>query len=258
MTHMRKIIFPSPSHLKCRWISLSACCLKRKPPPIRDPSKRNFEGEKLEEYLRKRDEAIKQLQPYKDAVSAVIERFKVEVKQKEMEKVDVQGEVIQKERREREQRIQNIAIVTKNNEDQADQRVVWQRVREEEAKKKEDKQNEFIRLKTEKRKNQNTALVLQVIEESKNFITLENLDENIEAALDNFTNFNYAVTPLGEKLHSTKPPGNLDGWKGASPSAYIAGKIPVDSRKWTEAFKDKDTGYQVVRRPLSRDGLIMS
>lgn len=38
---------------------------------------------------------------------------------------------------------------------------------------------------------------------SKNFITMENLEEKIEAALANEMNYNFALSPSGEKIDST-------------------------------------------------------
>jgi len=41
-----------------RQISVSCCRLKRKPKPVRDPTKRNLQGEALVERLKRRDEDI--------------------------------------------------------------------------------------------------------------------------------------------------------------------------------------------------------
>lgn len=46
-------------------------------------------------------------------------------------------------------------------------------------------------------------------EESKDFITPENLEGKINHALDNETNYNFALKPNGERIYSTKPPGNV-------------------------------------------------
>ncbi|CAL8274097.1 unnamed protein product [Merluccius merluccius] len=45
--------------------------------------------------------------------------------------------------------------------------------------------------------------ILQLQEEAKNFITLENLDERIEAALDNPRNYNYAIDREGRVVRRT-------------------------------------------------------
>lgn len=47
-------------------------------------------------------------------------------------------------------------------------------------------------------------------EESKDFITPENLEEKIAFALDNETYYNFALKPNGERIYSTAPPGNTD------------------------------------------------
>ena len=74
-------------------------------------------------------------------------------------------------------------------------------------------------------------------EESKTFVTPENLDEKINEALDNVINYNYALKPNGEKVYSTQPPGNLNGWKGANPSAYALGGIQPGSGEWNFLFR---------------------
>lgn len=66
-------------------------------------------------------------------------------------------------------------------------------------------------------------------EESKTFVTKENLEEKIAYALENEENYNFAITPEGEKIYSTKPPGNFSehGWQGASPAAFFMGGISL-------------------------------
>lgn len=59
----------------------------------------------------------------------------------------------------------------------------------------EQQQQEFIR---EKEKE-----VLQLQEEAKNFITLENLDQRIEEALDNPKNYNFALNKEGKVAKRT-------------------------------------------------------
>lgn len=58
---------------------------------------------------------------------------------------------------------------------------------------------------------------------------MENLEEKIAYALDNEVNYNFAITPDGQKLYSTKPPGNFSehGWKGSSPAAFSMGGISL-------------------------------
>ncbi|TSW48772.1 28S ribosomal protein S26, mitochondrial [Bagarius yarrelli] len=45
--------------------------------------------------------------------------------------------------------------------------------------------------------------ILQLHEEAKNFITLENLDERIEEALDNPKNYNFAINKEGQAVKRT-------------------------------------------------------
>ncbi|XP_017576930.1 28S ribosomal protein S26, mitochondrial [Pygocentrus nattereri] len=45
--------------------------------------------------------------------------------------------------------------------------------------------------------------ILQLQEEAKNFITLENLDQRIEEALDNPKNYNFAIDKEGRKVKRT-------------------------------------------------------
>lgn len=63
-------------------------------------------------------------------------------------------------------------------------------------------------------------------------MTLENLDEKIEECLENETNYNFALTPDGEKIYSTKPPGNLSTHiYGPGPVAYMFTPL---SKEWVE------------------------
>ncbi|XP_031555370.1 28S ribosomal protein S26, mitochondrial-like [Actinia tenebrosa] len=62
----------------------------------------------------------------------------------------------------------------------------------------------------ERLREKRIAMVKQAIEESKDFITPENLEEKINYALDNETNYNFALKPNGERIYSTKPPGNVE------------------------------------------------
>uniref|UniRef100_A0A8C6SQS4 Small ribosomal subunit protein mS26 n=1 Tax=Neogobius melanostomus TaxID=47308 RepID=A0A8C6SQS4_9GOBI len=59
----------------------------------------------------------------------------------------------------------------------------------------EQKRQEFIRIKEEE--------VLQLQEEAKHFITLENLDQRIEEALDNPKNYNFAIDKGGRVIKQT-------------------------------------------------------
>lgn len=59
----------------------------------------------------------------------------------------------------------------------------------------EQKQQEFIRIKEEE--------VMQLQEEAKNFITLENLDQRIDDVLDNPKNYNFAIDKEGRVIKQT-------------------------------------------------------
>ena len=85
-------------------------------------------------------------------------------------------------------------------------------------------------------------------EDSKDFVTRENLDDKIEELLSNEINFNHAITPDGEKIHSTKPPGNLVEWKGPSPTAYIMGGLRPGGSEWNFIFRDQETGFVNERK----------
>lgn len=243
MACVKKIIMFSPSHQSCRLISLSAWCFKRKPDPVRDPTKRNFQGEQLEEYMRKRAAAIEALKPYQNAVSEVIGRYTLEMEENERLKSDIKGKVMKRELAEREQALKNLTIIAKNNDELRHQRENQNAIDEEAARRKREEEFEQKKLLAEETRRRNTELVLRVIEESKEFITLENMDEKIDEALENIVNFNYAITSAGNKIYSKKPPGNLDGYKGASPTAYIAGGLRPNSEEWSLAFKDRDTEF---------------
>ncbi len=84
-------------------------------------------------------------------------------------------------------------------------------------------------------------------EESKNFVTRENLDEKIAYALENEVNYNFALTPDGQKLYSTKPPGNFSehGWKGPSPAAFQLGGIRQG--EWDFIFKKQ---YETTKKKV--------
>ena len=76
-------------------------------------------------------------------------------------------------------------------------------------------------------------------EEQKTFVTRDNLEEKIEVALSNPVNYNFALKSNGEKIHSTMPPGNLNGWKGANPSAYALGGVQQGSAQWNYIFRNQ-------------------
>lgn len=65
--------------------------------------------------------------------------------------------------------------------------------------------------------------VKNAIEESKNWVTKENLEEKIAYCLEHETNYNFALTSTGEKVFSDSTPGSVDTEEnGPGPSAYVS------------------------------------
>ncbi|CAH0557902.1 unnamed protein product [Brassicogethes aeneus] len=62
------------------------------------------------------------------------------------------------------------------------------------------KRIEVENIKREEHKQKTEEYVKKVKEESKEFITAENIDKAIEIALNNPVDYNYALTPSGEKI----------------------------------------------------------
>lgn len=59
-------------------------------------------------------------------------------------------------------------------------------------------------------------------EESKNWVTKENLEEKIAYCLEHETNYNFALCSTGEKIISKSPPGCVDTEEdGPGPAAYL-------------------------------------
>lgn len=207
-------------------------------------SKRNLQGEALEERLRLKAEDIERQRPYKEAVAAVINRFTMELAEEEQAKRSTQSDAMQRELAEREQAIRNLTIIVKNNEELKRQREIENLIKEDELKRKEEEKLRAKQLAREELLERNRQIVLKTIEDSEDFVTQENLDEKIEELLSKEVNFNFAITPDGEKIHSTKPPGNLDGWKGPSPTAYIMGGMRPGSKEWNSVFRNHKTGFE--------------
>jgi len=204
--------------LRCNW---------RRPKKPTNPELRNLQGKELEEHLNKRALSIVEREKYLVAVRDVLERWRDEVQLKAEQEERRKKEERAKKRAEgvpahvlAEQRAKSRGFIEEHNARQAARRAGMVVVQEEANK----ELLEEERVAAEAVRIANTALVQQLIEESANFITLDNLDEQLEALLTSEeTNFNYAITRNGEKIMSTIPPGNLNGWKGANPSAYQGG-----------------------------------
>lgn len=108
--------------------------------------------------------------------------------------------------RARQEEEEHIALMAWN--DQENQRLLQVRIQrlqkeKEEAERKqleaaikqEEEQQEFIK--------QKEMEILQLQEDAKNFITLENLDQRIEEALDNPKNYNFAIDKQGRVVKKT-------------------------------------------------------
>ncbi|XP_065648240.1 uncharacterized protein LOC100199075 isoform X2 [Hydra vulgaris] len=214
--------------------------MRHKPKPVRDPSKRQFTGEKLVERLKKKEADIQAQKPYKDAVAAVVARFQRELAEEERIKNDILGEFAKREMEEREKVLNNMAIVAKSNEELRIKREADKKAKEEEKNLLEEQDKLKETLKQKELYHKNRDIVLRLIEESKTFVNPENLDDKITFALENETYYNYAITPFGEKIISQKPPGNLGVWKGPSPTAYIIGGIKPGSAEWKSAFENTE------------------
>lgn len=92
--------------------------------------------------------------------------------------------------REENQRMLQLRMQRVQNEKEEAQRKELEAALE-----REQKQQEFIRMKEEE--------VRQLQEEAKHFITLENLDQRIEDALDNPKNYNFAIDKEGRVIKQT-------------------------------------------------------
>ncbi|XP_043998886.1 28S ribosomal protein S26, mitochondrial [Gambusia affinis] len=112
----------------------------------------------------------------------------------------------QAELRARQEEEEHRALMDWNNQENLrilEARVLRIQQEEEEAERKkmeaaiqrEQKQQEFIRQKEEE--------ILKLQEEAKNFVTLENLDQRIEEALDNPKNYNFAIDKEGKVVKRT-------------------------------------------------------
>jgi len=221
---------------------------KKRYPKPRKPDRRNLEGEALEQYLDRRTLTKARRDEYLVAVRTVLQRWREEVQQKaeddKQRKIDnlhpkIDGHKIKLQRQ------RNREILEEHNRKQAERRAnsSWSAAQAAKAAENSGRKQELL----DARRERNTELVLQMIEESKNFLTLEKLDEQIDSILDDETNFNYAVTREGEFIHSTKPPGNLDDWKGASPIAYSMGGLGPGTKEFEEAFDGKGLGSYMRR-----------
>jgi len=227
-----------------RQFHITVSTWRRKKPPARDMSKRNLQGVELEERLKRKQEDIDRQKPYKEALALVIQRFQLELDDIERKKHDTQGELMKREQAEREQAAKNLVIIAKSNKDLQQQRELENLIREDELQRAEEEKQRKIIVMKEEILERNRKLVLQAIEDSKDFVTQENLEDKINELLDARDYFNYAITPQGAKIHSTKPPSNLGDWKGASPTAYIMGGIKPGSSDWNFIFRGKEVAQE--------------
>jgi len=196
-----------------------------------------------------RARAIEKRQPYIDGVRTVLDRIKREhaeqVRAEEALRNAVDTEAVQS----RLQTIRdNMNMVRTHNEQMQIVHAQREQHNIEKKEKKLKREEERRAALEERRREANREVVRNLIEESRNFITADNMDEILEQVVTNPpVNFNYAITPTGKKIHSTKPPGNLDGWDGAPPSAFIAGGTKENSEEFQQMFEGKDVGYYARR-----------
>ena len=86
----------------------------------------------------------------------------------------------------------------------------------------------------------NRELVLEAIEESKSFVTMENLEEKIQEVLKTETNYNFALTADRRKIMSREPPSNL-GTKGPGPAAYQGAGFKLRMKREQDSWKMRQT-----------------
>lgn len=177
---------------------------------------------------------LKIRESYYAGVSSVIEQFKFDISEQHAKKFDTEGSYMKRIQQNKIERLEKKQIYAKTAEELAIKR---QETEADIQLKNERRQQMIIERKARQMSEmhqENIKLVLQAIEEQKNFVTPENLDEKIEFALENPTNYNFAIASNRKKLHSTKPPGNLE--EIAPESTYhlsvgsTAGKIPVKEK----------------------------
>ena len=73
-------------------------------------------------------------------------------------------------------------------------------------------------------------------------MTPENLEEKITECLENETNYNFALTPGGERIYSTKPPGNVSTHVyGPGPAAYMFTPLSKDWVEFNNKNENKET-----------------
>ncbi|XP_013873479.1 small ribosomal subunit protein mS26 [Austrofundulus limnaeus] len=139
---------------------------------------------------------------YQLILSALRLDFKEEMLRKKFE-LEVGSKAEEKARQEAEEHAVLMAWNNEENRRLLQARVARLQKETEEAEHKkmeallqrEQEQLEFLKQKEEE--------ILQLQEDAKNFITLENVDQRIEAALDNPKNYNYAINKQGKVVSRT-------------------------------------------------------
>lgn len=222
--------------------------LTRKP---RDMSKRNFEGERLAAKLKEREEAAKIYEPYERALRETIDRYKKDVEAEEQRMFDVEGVYMKQQEAMREEQMEKMKMFAKSAEKLKILREQKVCEAEEAMTQAEKLKAERVKKKDEERFRFNTELVLRAIEESKDFVTPENLEEKIAYALDNEKNYNFALEPDGTKIQSSEPPGNFGGKADTpGPQAFALGGILPGSPAWNLVFKDRVFTLEEKRKQL--------
>lgn len=207
-----------------------------------DP-RRNLTGEALAQKLKEKAEGVAKYEPYWEGIQAVVERFKVELAAEQKRQFDVEGVYMRQKEEEHLEQLKKMDEFAQTAEELATMRETKQaklklHEEEQEEKKLSDLNESLIR-----RKEENIRLVLQAIDDSKDFVTPENLEEKIDFALGSEINYNYAITPYGEKIYSEKPPGNMNMGKEAGPIAYLSGGVFPGSVEWDLIFKNRVSSF---------------
>lgn len=202
-----------PSFLSCRCLHTKR--LKRSPPKYFDdqmqiPTKMELYEVKQAEWTAPEDVAdlFWRRIVYNSAILSMRRIFREEY---EASPTGFNAIQIKKEANEELDRL--IEENEKRNKDLADARVkrekeVIERLEEEtllEIERRLDRETEKAAIKTEQ--------ILSLIEQSKNFITKENLDEKVREALENPINLDYAIDLNGAKIENVQPQKCFEGIK---------------------------------------------
>lgn len=185
-----------------------------------------------EEKVRRRDEGKKLHALYHMEVDKIAAKFLLKRKEEEM---NLNQEMLKKkELRKLEEEMHDRIIESVHLENERVKQLREKRLENKKLKDEEHKkEKERLRREWEaKQRQERVELVKKLIEESKNWVTEENLDEKIAFCLENEINYNFALTPSGEKISSTLPPGCIDTVENApGPAANYPTGLPSNPEK---------------------------